>query len=297
VYPVIVSDTIGMRQYRSPELLIFCRNSRQIPEIPGFRWSWGSSRYYLAFPKITFTCILLFMTLTSDRPLLCFAHRGASGHEPENTLRSFSKAISLGAPWIEFDVRAVENEAIIFHDRTLTRCAKRLGLIDQQSLAKIRSYDVGKGERIPLLSEVLTLLVGKAKAQVELKGLGSASVAAREIRKALAEGWRPDDFLVSSFDQSELALFKNELPHVPRGLLVYGYPITLREMAKTFEPVSIHLHIDSVSRERIAEMQGLGFKVYVYTVNEPSDIETVRDMGADGVFSNYPERVLGLTKG
>jgi glycerophosphoryl diester phosphodiesterase len=159
-------------------------------------------------------------------------------------------------------------------------------LIDQQSLAKIRSYDVGKGERIPLLSEVLTLLVGKAKAQVELKGLGSASVAAREIRKALAEGWRP-----------ELALFKNELPHVPRGLLVYGYPITLREMAKTFEPVSIHLHIDSVSRERIAEMQGLGFKVYVYTVNEPSDIETVRDMGADGVFSNYPERVLGLTKG
>jgi glycerophosphoryl diester phosphodiesterase len=229
-------------------------------------------------------------------PLLCFAHRGASGHEPENTLRSFSKALDLGASWIEFDVRAVENEAVVFHDRTLTRCAKRLGFIDRQSLATVRSYDVGQGERIPLFSEVLALIKGKAKAQVELKGYNSATVAARVIREALALGWQTNDFLVSAFDQNELSMFKRELPAVPLGLLIYGYPINVDEMIKTFEPISIHLHIDSVTTQRITDAHARGLDVYVYTANEVRDIESLRDMGIDGLFTNYPERVLGLTR-
>jgi glycerophosphoryl diester phosphodiesterase len=236
------------------------------------------------------------MTTLSNPPLLCFAHRGASGHEPENTLRSFSKALELGAPWIEFDVRAVENEAVVFHDRTLTRCAKRFGFIDRQSLGKVRSYDVGKGERIPLFSEVLALMKGRAKAQVELKGKGSASVAVRVIREALTEGWQPDDFLVSAFDQIELIIFKKEVPEIPLGLLIYGHPINLKEMISTFEPISIHLHIDSVTCERVSDAHSQGLQVYVYTVNEISDIDAIRDMGADGVFTNFPERVIGLTR-
>lgn len=236
------------------------------------------------------------MSMSSDKPLLCFAHRGASGHEPENTLRSFSKALELGAPWIEFDVRAVENEAIVFHDRTLTRCAKRLGFIDRQSLATVRSYDVGKGERIPLFSEVLALLKGKAKAQVELKGYGSALVAARVIRDALAQGWQAGEFIVSAFDQNELSLFKREIPEIPIGLLVYGYPINVDEWIKTFEPISIHLHIDSVTPQRVAHAHARGLEVYVYTANESRDIETLQDMGIDGIFTNFPERVLGLTR-
>jgi glycerophosphoryl diester phosphodiesterase len=236
------------------------------------------------------------MSASSSNALLCFAHRGASGHEPENTLRSFSKAIDLGASWIEFDVRAVENEAIVFHDRTLTRCAKRFGFIDRQSLATVRSYDVGKGERIPLFSEVLALIKEKAKAQVELKGYGSGLVAAKVIRDALTQGWQANDFLVSAFDQSELSVFKRELPYIPLGLLVHGYPLNIEAMIQTFEPVSIHLHIDSVTPQRIADAHAGDLDVYVYTANEIHDIETLRDMGIDGLFTNYPERVLGLTR-
>jgi len=236
------------------------------------------------------------MTTSSDQPLLCFAHRGASGHEPENTLRSFAKALELGAPWMEFDVRAVEHEAVVFHDRTLTRCAKRFGFIDRQSLQKVRSHDVGKGEKIPLFSEVLDLIQGKAKAQVELKGSGSAVAATRVLKKALADGWHINDFLVSSFDQDELSLFRRELPHIPRGLLVYGYPLHLADLIKLFEPISVHLHLDTVSSDRVASLQARGLNVFVYTVNETSDIETVRDMGIDGIFTNFPERVLGVLK-
>jgi glycerophosphoryl diester phosphodiesterase len=197
---------------------------------------------------------------------------------------------------MEFDVRAVEHEAIVFHDRTLTRCAKRFGFIDRQSLQRVRSYDVGKGETIPLFSEVLDLIKGKARAQVELKGSGSAVAASRVLKKVLAEGWQASDFLVSSFDQDELSLFRRELPQIPRGLLVYGYPLHLAELIKVFEPISVHLHLDTVSSERVASLQACGLSVFVYTVNETSDIEMVRDMGIDGIFTNFPERVLGVLK-
>ena len=55
----------------------------------------------------------------SSHEFLCFAHRGASGHEPENTLLAIEKAISLGAPWIEIDVFSVEDELVVIHDERL----------------------------------------------------------------------------------------------------------------------------------------------------------------------------------
>jgi glycerophosphoryl diester phosphodiesterase len=227
--------------------------------------------------------------------MICLAHRGASGHEPENTMRSFAKALELGAEWLEFDVRAVEGTAIIFHDRDLMRCAKTFGLVSMQSLAKLRTYDVGKGERIPLLSEVLDLLKGRAKAQVELKGRNSAVVAVAEIERALNDGWKEQDLLVSSFDQVELKKFKELLPSIPIGLLIYGYPINLQEMIKTFNPLSLHIHLDSVTLERVRDARSLALKVFVYTVNEKSDIAAMRDLGVDGVFSNFPDRVFEVT--
>jgi glycerophosphoryl diester phosphodiesterase len=160
----------------------------------------------------------------------------------------------------------------------------------------VRSYDVGKGERIPLFSEVLALIKGKAKAQVELKGYGSALVAVRVIREALAQGWQRDEFLVSAFDQNELSVFKREIPEIPIGLLVYGYPINVDEWIKIFAPISIHLHIDSVTPQRIAHVHARGLDAYVYTANESHDIEILQDMGIDGIFTNFPERVLGLTR-
>ena len=54
----------------------------------------------------------------------------------------------------------------------------------------------------------------------------------------------------------------------------------------------MHIDVDAVSKVRISRIQQAGFKVYVYTVDDLDDIKTLREWGADGVFSNYPERVL-----
>lgn len=226
------------------------------------------------------------------RQFICFAHRGASGHEPENSALSFTKALELGASWIELDVRIVESQAIIFHDRNLKRMTGVNGVVSKQRLHDIQALSLPKGLKIPMLRDVLTSLKGKASLQIELKGAGTGVVVAEELNAALAVGWRAESLLVSSFDHAELLTFKTLAPKIPRGVLVYGYPLNCIGIARKLGAVSVHIDLDAVSKERISRIQQAGFKVYVYTVDEPSDISMLREWGADGVFSNYPERAL-----
>jgi glycerophosphoryl diester phosphodiesterase len=79
-------------------------------------------------------------------------HRGAAGKWPENTLLSIQHAISYGVDWVEIDVRSIDGEIIVMHDDTLDRTTNGTGFIDAHSLASLRSFDAGRGERIPLLS-------------------------------------------------------------------------------------------------------------------------------------------------
>jgi len=226
------------------------------------------------------------------RQFICFAHRGASGHEPENSALSFTKALELGASWIELDVRVVESQAIVFHDRNLKRMTGVNGVVSKQRLNDIQALSLPKGLKIPMLRDVLTALKGKASLQIELKGAGTGVVVAEELNAALAVGWRAESLLVSSFDHAELLTFKTLAPKIPRGVLVYGYPLNCIGIARKLGAVSVHIDLDAVSKERISRIQQAGFKVYVYTVDEPSDISMLREWGADGIFSNYPERVL-----
>jgi glycerophosphoryl diester phosphodiesterase len=226
------------------------------------------------------------------RPFVCFAHRGASGHEPENSESSFTRAIELGAQWIELDVRVVESHAIVFHDRNLKRMTGVSGLVSKQTLQDIRALSLPKGLKIPLLRDILVKFKDRACLQIELKGASTGVAVAEELNAAITLGWNPECLLVSSFDHSELLTLKTLAPHVPRGVLVYGYPLNCLGIARKLGAVSVHIDIDAVSKERISRIQQAGFKVYVYTVDDPADIQTLREWGADGVFSNFPERAL-----
>lgn len=224
-------------------------------------------------------------------PFTCFAHRGASGYEPENTLRSFRSALELGAKWLELDVRVVEGVAVVFHDRTLSRRTGQSGVVERQSLSLIRSLDAGKGEHIPLLSEVIELARGRASLQVELKGAGTVPAVVKLLSDAISHGSSPLSFLVSSFEYVEVEQFKAALPEVPVGLLLHGYPRDPVRLAQAISAVSVHLNLDAVTPKRVAELHHARLKVFAYTVNDPGDLAAVKAAGVDGVFTDFPDRI------
>ena len=99
------------------------------------------------------------------------AHRGASAYEPENTLHAFERAIEMGATMLELDVHLSRDErVVIIHDADLARTTDGVGHVSDLSLAEIRRFDAGLGERVPVLEEAIELARGRAQLYIELKG-------------------------------------------------------------------------------------------------------------------------------
>lgn len=117
--------------------------------------------------------------------LLCIGHRGAKGHEPENTLRSIRKAIELGTPCIEIDVHHVDGHLVVFHDDRLERRTNGIGNLAEQSFEYLRSLDAGNGERIPTLQEVCETIGPGIGLNIELKGPGTATPVADYVASRL----------------------------------------------------------------------------------------------------------------
>src|SRR5271156_1995633 len=95
--------------------------------------------------------------------MLLIAHRGASGHAPENTLAAFRKAIAQGVAFIETDLQLTRDTHLVaIHDDTVNRTTNGQGAVHDLSLEEIRKLDAGSwfgsefaGERIPTLEEIL----------------------------------------------------------------------------------------------------------------------------------------------
>jgi glycerophosphoryl diester phosphodiesterase len=227
---------------------------------------------------------------------LCFAHRGASGHEPENTLPAFEKAVVLGADWIELDVHAVEDELLVIHDDTLERTTNGKGRLTEKRLAYLRSLDAGNGYPIPTLLEVIDLIDKRTGINIELKGQSTAYLAVSLIDSAVRnQGWDYEQFIVSSFRHKTLAEIKKYHPNIRIGALTGKWAPHSCEFAVRLNAFSIHPMFKHFSRSLIQEAHATDIRVYSYTANNTEDIALALDMGFDGVFTDYPE-LVALTK-
>lgn len=229
----------------------------------------------------------------TPRGFTVIAHRGARGHAPENTLKAFELAIKLGAPWLELDVQLHRDLLWVFHDDRLERVTNGKGRLLEQTPDYLRSLDAGQGERIPLLRDVIERVRRRAKINIELKtGNGTAAAVAGVLREQLERGWAPEDFMVSSFHLPELHEFKRRLPQVPLGVLLCGVPLDLAACASHLGAVALNIALDFADTGLVADAHRRGLKVYVYTVNEPDDLNRMKRLGVDGIFTDFPERAL-----
>jgi glycerophosphoryl diester phosphodiesterase len=219
------------------------------------------------------------------------AHRGARGHAPENTLAAFDKAVELKAQWVELDVQWHAGQLWVFHDLRLERCTNGKGWLGDHKADALRKLDAGGGQKIPFLHEVLNRLNRRVSVNVELKTAdGTAAEVATALRGYLAKGWKPEQFLVSSFHLPELREFKRRMPEIPLGVLMCGVPLGLAAAGTELGAQVLSLDRDFADSALIADAHARGMRVFVYTVNEPEDIARYRGQGVDGVFTDFPER-------
>lgn len=98
-----------------------------------------------------------------------FAHRGASGNHPENTLKAIQAALEIGVDGIEVDVQSCLDDYVIIHDSWLDRTTNGVGKVHHTNLASIKTLDAGLGQSVPTLQELLQLNNNQTLLNLELK--------------------------------------------------------------------------------------------------------------------------------
>lgn len=221
------------------------------------------------------------------------AHRGASGHEPENTLKAIQTALDMKVDAIEIDIHLVEDQLIVIHDRWLQKTTNGQGRITDKGFAEIRQLDAGKGQQVPILWEVLSLIGNQCELNIELKSLKTAKPVLKMLNKAIKElGCSQSQFLISSFNHHLLKEIKNIDPAWKIGALTGSRPLSYAKFAEELDAFSIHLDIDFTDAVFVEDAHARGLKVYVYTVDHEEDIIDLQKMKVDGIFTNYPTQPM-----
>jgi glycerophosphoryl diester phosphodiesterase len=233
------------------------------------------------------------------RPLV-LGHRGVPHAAPENTLRSFELARSEGADGVEFDVRLdASGEVVVIHDRTLSRVTAQASRarVDQLSTAELRAHDVGLGERVPLLDEVLAWARDHDLCvNIELK---SDRESRRNLVRAVVERLRagPDlreRVLLSSFDPLAVSALARALPEHPVGWLVHDEQRFFKWGfgRRLLGAVALNPQHTLLTPGRIRRWKLGGGLVNTWTVNEPSSALVYAELGIDTVISDVPGRIV-----
>ncbi len=239
------------------------------------------------------------------------AHRGDSYYAPENTMAAVNSAWEKNADAVEVDVYlSADNRVVAIHDKT----TGRTGDVDLQVKAstsqELLKVDVGsfkgeefKGERIPFLEDIMASIPAGKKLFIEIKDTDQVVPYIKEI---VEDSGKKDQVVIIAFNLNTAAASKEAMPAIPvywlhsapRGAAGNARPIPLDIIAtaKEHNLDGVDVNHRGITKEFVEECRKLGQKVYVWTVNDLSDIRSMADLGVDGITTDRidnAQEVLG----
>jgi glycerophosphoryl diester phosphodiesterase len=270
--------------------------------------------------SLLFFCLILLVSAgcESHRAALAFdltedfiiiAHRGASAYAPEHTLRAYDLAVHSGADYIEIDLQMTKDgELIALHDSEVDRTTNGSGLANEHTLNKIKSLEAGSwfneqypqladpayiNVRIPTLEEIFQRYGTAANYYIETKSPGMEVKLINLLRKySLVHS--ESKVIIQSFHSKSLRKIHKLEPGIPLVQL-YRYSnkarLTARELRSLKKyAAGIGANFGKVNEDYIKKAHRQGLAVHLFTVNTDEDIQQAYEIGADGVFTDYPEK-------
>ena len=237
---------------------------------------------------------------------MIYAHRGASGYAPENSLRAFDLAADMGANGVELDVQMTKDgRLVVFHDETLDRVTEGHGLLSEHTYEEllrfplVRALGGTKEDPIPLLRDVLALLHRRGlRVNIELKNSrnpfpGMEELCIRQVHEAHME----ESTLYSSFNHYSLTCVKELDPNARCGILYEAALLHPWRYAAAMGFDALHPHFSEplcIAQDEVAQAHRLGLEVNPWTVNDEDMLRLAVAKGCDRIISNYPDRAKAI---
>ena len=236
--------------------------------------------------------------------MLVIAHRGASGHAPENTLAAFKKAVAMGAAFIETDLHLSRDARFVaIHDSTLNRTTNGKGAVHDMTMADLRRLDAGSwfgsefaGERIPTLEELLEFSKkNDVVFYLEMKPEGSWG-GEHALVGALRQSGEIPRAVVISFDPAIVLSLRKVEPTLMTGLLYDGQLEKPIQKAVEIGARQLVARGDLVTPALLDEAKKNDLQVICWTVNHPAHMRMLIAAGVNGIMSDYPDRLVAVSR-
>ena len=219
---------------------------------------------------------------------LIYAHRGVSAVDPENTLRAFRHALSIGVDGIELDVHGTaDGIPVVIHDRDIGRTTDGDGYVDQIPLAGLETLDAGQGEHVPTLAEVLALVGDAAHLDIEIKGNDVEQAVLDVLTQHPTVRWA-----ISSFAWDTLRTLRRLDPVAELWPLAERADGELIAIADELASPAVSLFTSAYTTETAATLRDAGLRVIVWTINDQQEARRVADLGAFALCTDDPQRLM-----
>lgn len=250
-------------------------------------------------------------------PFTVQGHRGAAGLAPENTIAAFDAAAELGVGF-ELDTQlASDGVLVVFHDDALERLTPETGPVGERSADELGRLDAGshfdpsfKGQGIPTLDAVLDRYGREVVINVEVKAGKNADVdrLADAVVGLLEARGLAQRVLVTSFSPFVLEAVRRSNPEIRRGQIYSDFRgasglsplerVMLRNLAfnRRARPDVLSVNHDMVDARYLRRMHRRGYRVFVWTVNDPEDMRRLLDLGVDGIITDRPDLLLDVMR-
>lgn len=216
-------------------------------------------------------------------PVLVIAHRGASAYEHENSLAAFRAAVRMGADGIELDIHDTADGAIVVHHDPALDGQPIRGM----ALAVVHRQRLPNGEPAPTLAEALDAIGPQCRVYVEVKTLAPAHDAA--LLAALDGGPAPSNYHVHGFDHRMVRRLTAQRPGLVGGVLSTSYPVDPWRQLSDAGAQELWQETPLIDRALVEGAHARGFRVYAWTVDDPSRARALAALGTDGLCTNRPD--------
>ncbi|KYM44467.1 glycerophosphodiester phosphodiesterase [Fusobacterium necrophorum] len=230
-----------------------------------------------------------------------FAHRGASGYAPENTLAAIKKAIEQGADGIEIDIQFTKDcKIVVFHDWKINRTSNGKGYVYDLNFEELRALEIGswygdeyRKEKIPTLEEILELIPENMMLNIEIKDISRGHRGIEESMLKILKKFPnlKNNIIVSSFHHSIIQRLQELAPEIKLALLTASDLVDIESYFKNnkLDCFSYHPEVNLITSKTVDILHKMGVKVFVWTINTEEDFLYVHSIGVDGIITNYPD--------
>lgn len=247
---------------------------------------------------------------------LVIPHGGGDGVYPENTLLAYAKTMAMGADAVDVDVRlSSDGIPVLIHDADTLRTTGRQGKVSAMTASQLAKLDAGwsfgtkthpfrnTNTHIPTLETILQRFP-KALLSIDLKDESMNMI--KPVCELLRAYNRRNDVFVGSNNDAQILAFRERCPDVRTSATMVDVYASRDARASGAKDFVSAVGVDQppyrsggrtlVDKASLDFAHAHGIAVLTWVVNDPADMQHLVDIGVDGIYTSYPDRLLKILR-